>query len=257
MIPKKIHYCWFGKGELPELARKCIDSWKKILPEYEIIEWNEEKFDINSNSYVRQAYENKKYAFVSDYVRLYALYKEGGIYMDTDVEVIKKLDKFLNHEVFTGFEDEEKIPTGIIGAEKHNPLIKELLEYYTDRSFVREDGSLDMTTNVRIITDILSQYNFLPNNTLQEVRGMYIYPRTYFCPLTWNKNESYYTSDTHVVHHFAGSWRSERQKKIQDKKIYIALKKYLEKICIIIKKTCNEKVYNRLRSIYRKIVGYF
>lgn len=256
MIPKKIHYCWFGKGDLPELTVKCIESWKKLLPDYQIIEWNEENFNISSNLYVKQAYENKKYAFVSDYVRLYALYEEGGIYMDTDVEVIKKLDKFLNNKAFVGFEDEERISTGIIGAEKHNLLIKELLDYYIDREFVRKDGSLDITTNVRIITDMLLKYNFLPNNTLQEVKEMCIYPRTYFSPLTWNTKESYYTEDTYVIHHFAGSWRSEKQKKMENKYVYRVLKKFIQIMCIIFKRVCSEKLYNKFRKIYRKIVKY-
>ena len=108
-IPKVIHYCWFGRGKLPKLAKKCIKSWKKYLPDYKIIEWNEDNFDINSNQYVREAYEAKKYAFVSDYVRLYALYNYGGIYMDTDVEVIKSLDEFLIHEAFSGFESPKDI----------------------------------------------------------------------------------------------------------------------------------------------------
>ena len=110
MIPKVIHYCWFGKKPLPPLAVNCIDSWKKFCPDYEIIEWNEKNFDINSNTYVREAYENKKWAFVSDYVQLYALYNYGGIYMDTDVQVLKPLDAFLNDQAFSGFEAYDRVP---------------------------------------------------------------------------------------------------------------------------------------------------
>ena len=108
MIPKIIHYCWFGGKPKPELAEKCIESWKKFCPDYEIVEWNEGNFNINSNLYVKQAYEAKKYAFVTDYVRLYALYTQGGIYMDTDVMVLKPLDEYLNHEAFSGFESKTK-----------------------------------------------------------------------------------------------------------------------------------------------------
>ena len=118
MIPKIIHYCWFGRGEKPSQAQMCIESWKKILPEYQLKEWNEDNFDINQNRYVREAYENRKFAFVTDYVRLYALYNEGGVYMDTDVEVLGSYDSFLHHHAFSGFETDGNVPTGMMAAEK-------------------------------------------------------------------------------------------------------------------------------------------
>ena len=130
MIPKIIHYCWFGGNPLSDLAQKCIDSWKKYCPDYEIKEWNESNFDLNSCDYVREAYQAKKWAFVTDYVRLYAMVTEGGIYMDTDVEVIRPLDSFLSNRAFSGFEDETNIPTGIMACEKGFPLFEELLEEY-------------------------------------------------------------------------------------------------------------------------------
>ena len=126
-IPKVIHYCWFGKNKLSKSAKKCIKSWKKHLPNYEIIEWNENNFDINCNEYVREAYKSKKYAFVSDYARIYALYNYGGIYMDTDVEVIKSLDKFLCNDAFAGLENEYSIQTAVMGCCKGNLLFKEFL----------------------------------------------------------------------------------------------------------------------------------
>ena len=122
-IPKIIHYCWFGKKEKPNIVKKCISSWKVILKDYEIIEWNEENFDISSNNFVRQAYENGKFAFVSDYVRVYALYNYGGIYLDTDVEVFKNFDPLLNNESFWGFEEKNFIATSTIGAQKNNKFI--------------------------------------------------------------------------------------------------------------------------------------
>lgn len=128
MIPKKIHYVWLGKGEKSERAKHCLETWKKFLPDYEIKEWNEDNFDINYNNWTKHSYENKKYAFTSDVVRLYALYNEGGIYMDTDVEVYKPLDEFLNEEGFTGFEDINYPSTATLGAEKENPVIKKMLE---------------------------------------------------------------------------------------------------------------------------------
>ena len=130
MIPKIIHYCWFGRGEMPSLAKKCIASWKKYLPEYKVKQWNEDNFDLNLYPYVAEAYAQRKFAFVTDVVRLYALYTEGGIYMDTDVEVLKPLDEFLRHPAFSGFEDEKNVPTGIMGAEKGS-LSAALLPLFT------------------------------------------------------------------------------------------------------------------------------
>ena len=152
MIPKIIHYCWFGRGKMPELAERCIASWKKHLPEYQYILWNEDNFDITSVPYVKEAYEARKFAFVTVYVRLYALYHFGGVYMDTDVEVLKPLDRFLDLPAFSGFESDKEIPTGIMASEKHGEWAQEMLTYYgDDRHFVLPDGTLDMTTNVAII----------------------------------------------------------------------------------------------------------
>ncbi len=213
MIEKVIHYCWFGGKEKPELATKCIESWKKFCKDYKIVEWNEQNFDINSNLYVKQAYEAKKYAFVTDYVRLYALYTEGGIYMDTDVMVLKPLDEYLDNASFSGFESKTKIPTGIMASEKGNPLFKELLSYYDTAKFIREDGSMDMTTNVEIITNMLSPKGFIPNGEFQVVDGFALYPQNVFCPLHKKLNDKKYMKDTATIHYFAGSWKSEATKK--------------------------------------------
>ena len=147
-----IHYCWFGGKEKPEIVKRCINSWKKHLAEYEIIEWNENNFDINCNSYVREAYESGKFAFVSDYVRVHALYNFGGIYLDTDVEVFKSFNDILHHDSFWGFEQENYIATSTIGAAKGNKLIKMFLDSYKEKSFIKEDGTYDDLTNVAIIT---------------------------------------------------------------------------------------------------------
>lgn len=227
-IPKVIHYCWFGKGEKPKLAKKCIKSWKKYLPDYEIIEWNEENFDINSNQYVKEAYESKKYAFVSDYVRLYALCNYGGIYMDTDVEVIKSLDEFLVHDAFSGFESLQDAMTGIMGCKKNFNLFKEFLDYYTDRSFIKENEELDTTTNVRIMNNILNKCGLISNNELQTVNGLTIYPKTYFCPLSFNSIESEFSNNTYTIHHFSGSWMTKEEKKVMhNMKKYSKRKKFL------------------------------
>lgn len=207
MIPKKIHYCWFGRGEMPKLAKKCIKSWKKYCPDYEIKEWNEDNFDLDMYPYAREAYDNRKFAFVTDVVRLYALYHEGGIYMDTDVEVIKPLDPFLKHTAFSGFEDETMVPTGIMASEKGGRWAKENLDYYEGRHLVKEDGSLDLTTNVVTITNYMLKHGLRQDNTFQDFPGLVtMYPKDYFCPLSYRGTESTMTDNTATIHHFAGSW---------------------------------------------------
>lgn len=224
-IPKIVHYCWFGKGELPELAKKCIESWKKNLPDYEIKEWNESNFDLNCNKYVKEAYENRKYAFITDYVRLYVLYNYGGVYMDTDVEVLKPLDKFLTHSAFSGFENNNAIPTGIMASTKGNKWIELLLKDYENISFVRKDGSLDLTTNViRITNTTKDNYNIELNNTFQDLGDVVFYPHDYFCPKDWNTGKINLTDNTYTIHHFNGSWHSKKEKKQIEKK-----KKLIEK----------------------------
>ena len=213
MIPKKIHYCWFGRGKMPELAVKCIESWKKYLPEYEIKEWNEDNFDLNLYPYVREAYDNRKFAFVTDVVRLYALYYEGGIYMDTDVEVLKPLDQFLSHNAFSGFEDEHNIPTGIMASEQRGRWAKENLDYYNNAHFVKPDGSLDLTTNVQTITSIMLPYGLKQDNTYQDFPGLItFYPKDYFCPKSYSDGKIYLTDRTVTIHHFAGSWLTGKEK---------------------------------------------
>lgn len=213
MIPKVIHYCWFGRRELPDHYRKYIESWKKFCPDYNIIEWNEENFDIQSNLYVKEAYESKKYAFVSDYVRLYALYNYGGIYMDTDVEVIRNLDEFLNENSFFGFENNNYVTTGIIGSISNQKVFEDLLLYYKDRSFInRRDGSFDLTTNVSIITKYFENNGLVLNNKKQKINGVTLYPSDYFCPKDFETGKIIKTTNTYTIHHFSGSWLSNLDK---------------------------------------------
>lgn len=208
MIPKKIHYCWFGGKELPQLAKKCIASWKKYCPDYEIIRWDESNFDLDCCPFVRQAYDSRKFAFVTDYVRLYAMHTQGGIYMDTDVEVVKCLDPFLEHQGFSGFETDTQIPTGIMASEQGFPLFMHLLSYYDGRSFILDDGSLDMTTNVDIITDMLKKKGFVPNGQFQVVEGFALYPKDYFCPYENSTGILTKTKNTATIHWFNKSWLS-------------------------------------------------
>lgn len=207
MIPKKIHYCWFGGKPLTEQVQKCIASWKKFCPDYEIIEWNEDNFDIECCPYVSEAYQAEKWAFITDYARLWTLYTYGGIYMDTDVEVIGDLNAFLSNMAFSGFENEEQIPTGIIAAEKGNPWIKRLLDYYKGRHFILEDGCLDLTTNVETITKITKTYYPVQlNNTYQMLGDVTFYPKDYFCPKDFETHEIHLTDNSVTIHHFSGSW---------------------------------------------------
>lgn len=210
MIPKIIHYCWFGRGKKPELAERCIESWKKYCPDYEIIEWNEDNFAVEKNQYCREAYENKKFAFVTDVVRLYAMYTYGGIYMDTDVEVVKTLDDLLSHQAFSGFESPDCVPTGIMACEKGFELFGELLRYYDDKAFINNDGTLNMQTNVIIITNTCTKYGLRKNGEFQILNGFALYPRDYFCPYDNNTGKLTKTKNTYTIHWFNKSWLDRR-----------------------------------------------
>jgi hypothetical protein len=212
MIPKTIHYCWFGKNPIPKRMKQWMRSWKKYCPDYAVIEWNEENFDFASSVYAKQAYEAKKWAFVSDYARLYILYHHGGIYMDTDVELLKHIDSFLENKAFLGFEQEKNIQTGIMACEKGHPLFNALLNYYHRRPFIKDDGTFDLTTNVSIITDYCLSLGLAPNNTKQTVADITLYPTDYFCPKDWRSKKLNITANTYAIHHFEGSWVSVSQK---------------------------------------------
>ena len=214
MIPKFIHYCWFGGNPLPEDAKKCLASWKKHCPEYEIIEWNESNFDVNSNCYIKEAYEAKKYAFVTDYVRLFVMYEYGGIYMDTDVELVKNLDDFLKNHAFSGFESSNSIPTGIMASEKHFKLFGDLLKYYENKHFLNDDGSYDTTTNTVTITQMCKKYGLVLNNKYQVIDGFALYPNDYFCPLENETGVLKKTENTVAIHWFAKTWVKDESIKL-------------------------------------------
>ena len=183
MIPKIIHYCWFGGKEKPEDVTKMIASWKKHCPDYEIKEWNETNFDIHLNRYTEEAYQQKKWAFVSDVARLWALVHEGGIYMDTDVEVIRPLDNLLANKAFIGFEGTQWVGTNLMGVEPHNGFLQAFLDDYNHRNFTNPDGTLNQTTNVEEITSrFLTQHNLVRNGKQQQAGDFTIYPTDYFSP---------------------------------------------------------------------------
>ena len=206
MIPKVIHYCWFGGNDIPDEFKKYMDSWKTWCPDYTIKRWDEDNFDINICKYVKEAYEQKKWAFVSDYVRLYVLYNEGGVYVDTDVEILRNIDEFLKHDAFSGFESSEFIPTGIMASKKEFPLFGELLKLYDDRSFLLKNGTMDLTTNCSIITDFCMEKGLVLNCKKQNIMGFELYPPEYFCPKNPNNGKMKMTENTYCIHHFAGSW---------------------------------------------------
>lgn len=214
-IPKVIHYCWFGGKPLTEDAKKCIASWKKYCPGYKIIRWDEKNFDLHSNTYAREAYDSKRWAFVTDYARLYIMYHYGGIYMDTDVELIKPLDGFLVHDAFSGFESSNDIPTGIMACRKGFNLFGKMLQYYNNRHFFKEDGSIDLTTNVSIITAICEKRGLKRNNSLQTIDGFTLYPNDVFCPKNCLTGIIELTENTVAIHHFSGSWLTEGAAKLK------------------------------------------
>lgn len=235
MIPRRIHYCWFGRGPMPELALKCIESWHRFMPDYEYRLWDEDSFDVNSVPYVKEAYEAHKFAFVTDYVRLYALYTEGGIYMDTDVEVLKPYDDLLELSGFTGYEGSKYLPpvTGTMASEPGNAWVKEQLDSYLGAHFLLPDGSMDTTTNTVRITRIMKDGGFIPDGKKQIYKDMHIFPVEYFCPRQ-TTGEVLISENTYCDHHFLGSWDDTKKigpiKRLLGPKIMTSLIKLKRKI---------------------------
>lgn len=205
-IPKTIHYVWFGGNELTDLAQRCIDSWKRYCPDYEIVRWDESNFDSGGNRYFEEALKSKKWAFASDYARLKILFEYGGIYMDTDVEVLRPLDDFLFEAAFSGFEAEQSVPTGLMAARAGEPFFRRLLDDYDNRHFINEDGSFDLTTNVTLITDACVAAGLFLNGEKQTVQGFTLYPKEYFCPKDHDTGVVSLTDNSYTIHHFNGSW---------------------------------------------------
>lgn len=216
MIPHKIHYCWFGGNPLPQLAQQCIDSWKKFLPDYEIIEWNESNYDVKKIKYIAEAYEAKKYAFVSDYARFDILYEHGGIYFDTDVEVLKDLSDICKKGNWCGIESPGALNAGLgIASERKVKIFKEVLDSYKVSSFKKPDGTLNLLTVVDRVSDIFRKYGFTDDNKIQQVADFTIYPVEYFCPKNVQSGVLTITPNTCTIHHYDSSWCEEWQKKVQ------------------------------------------
>ena len=215
-IPHIIHYCWFGGNPLPELAQKCIESWKKYCPDYEIKRWDETNFDLDCCDYVREAYQEKKWAFVSDYARFKILYENGGVYFDTDVELIKSIDDIVENGAFMGLEEssEVSVATGLgLAANIGTPLFKEILDNYHHSHFEKgENGSYE--TVVTRVTNIALKHGDIQPDEISYVAGIRIYPSEYFCPLDFYTGKMTITNNTRSIHHYTASWYNKTQKRI-------------------------------------------
>lgn len=218
MIPKVIHYCWFGRNPLPVSAQKCIASWRKFLPDYEIKEWNEDNFDVNIIPYTREAYEAKKYAFVSDYARFWILYKYGGLYFDTDVEAIKSFDDIVSNGSFMGLEidgtkEGEKVainPGLCFGAEAGLPICNEVLAGFEQLSFYDSSGNRNNYTMIPMVTELFIQKGLKINGAIQNVSGIIIYPSSYFNPYNAKTGTLCITEETHSIHWYTASWQKRK-----------------------------------------------
>ena len=211
IIPKKIHYCWFGGSEPGKKDKKNIEGWKKACPGFEIIRWDESDYDITQNRFMKEAAMAGKWSFVSDYARLDILYKHGGIYLDTDVEVIRDYSDLLGYEGFIGFEDNEKVNDGQgFGVRPGHPLILEMLKEYEDECFINEDGSLNTKESPRRRTECLIRHGLRPDGTRQNVEGIEVFPKEYFCPKDFFTKRVKLTENTYSIHHYHESWHSKK-----------------------------------------------
>lgn len=210
MIPKIIHYCWLSEEPYPELVRKCIHSWEDKLGDYEIICWDTSRFDVNTIPYTREAYEAGKYAFVSDYIRLWALYNHGGIYLDSDVEVLRNMDDLLLNKAFVGFEDIDRITAWMLGSEKGNDLFKEFLSEYDNKHFLLSNGKYDYTPNPVPLTRKMVEHGLRLDNSYQELDFITVYPMDYFCPYNpYRASGDCFSDNTYVNHYFSGAWKTK------------------------------------------------
>lgn len=224
MIPKKIHYFWSSEGEVPDSVKNCIESWKKYLPQYEIIKWDSKNFDMSCNTYVQEAFSAKKWAFVSDYVRLSVLYQYGGIYFDTDVEVKKSFDNLMNLNAFCGFERLGVIGTCVLACEPGNEIIGQLLKEYEEIHFLNEDNEPDLTPNTHRLSEVLKEYGMTDVDQEQYVGNLTIFPRTYFTPFNPYVPGNKFSKETYSIHHFDGAWLdAEDRNRMNKKKQYMKI----------------------------------
>ncbi len=210
-IPKVIHYCWFGGKPLPQMAKKCIASWQKYMPDYEIRQWDESNFDINATKYTKEAYSKKLYAFVSDYARFKILNDNGGIYLDTDVEIIKPLDEIIEKGPYLGIESGDQVNPGLGRAAVANmDFIAEVLHHYDSSTFIKSDNTIDYDTVVVRTTRLLKSHGWTGKE--KKIAGFFIYPEEYFCPMDYNTKKIHITKNTYTIHLYAATWISPCQK---------------------------------------------
>ncbi len=217
MIPKIIHYCWFGGAPVPKEYQRYIESWRKYLPDYEIRRWDETNYDVHCIPFSSEAYGVGKFAYVSDYARLRLLYEQGGIYFDTDVEVIRPLDDIIAHGPFMAFEKNSNAPEGDVlnvaiglgfAVEPHNPILREILDFYESHHYIYPDGHMEQITIVKIVTDILKRRGLSRSDVPVEVDGITVYPWDYFCPVEFLSSKLEITENTRTIHHYSASWMS-------------------------------------------------
>lgn len=213
LIPPVIHYCWFGKGNIPDNFKRCIESWHKFCPRYKIIEWNEENCNLEENKFAFEAYKAKKYGFVPDYFRLKIIYENGGIYLDTDVEVLKNLDDLRRESSFCGLERPGVVAFGLgFGAQKHNPIILQMLQRYQTLQFSTDSEEQKKIVSPPLQTKDLIELGMRPGNHWQQIKEMTIFPIEVLSPKHFVTGETEITEYSYAIHHFAASWVSEKQK---------------------------------------------
>ena len=240
MIPKKIHYCWFGKGPKGKIFKKCLKSWKKYMPDYEIVEWNEENFDINQNDYIKEAYSVKKYAFVSDYARLKIIYDNGGIYLDTDVELLKPIPKEALENGYFAKEKCNTINTGLgFAAPRNNKILQKLMESYNNDHFLKENGNINLLTCVSRATRDLKKIGYVINSKLKEIEKIKVYEPDFFCGYDLDSNHYLITNNTISVHHYSATWLPKNKRikkkikrmisKVIGRNNYLKIRKYIRR----------------------------
>lgn len=262
MIPKVIHYCWFGGNEIPDNIKSYIESWKKIMPDYEICRWDESNYDVNKCNYMKEAYDARKWAFVSDYARLDILYNHGGIYLDVDVEVLKPFDELLNLDAFCGREkgrdsSENYVNTGlVIGMKKHCEIGKVLRDDYHIKHFKKSDGKLDITPCPIIQTTLLKKMGLTDEDKVQTVEGMVIFPTDYFCPMNQYTGQTDITDNTFSIHHYYGSWYARVDRKRRELRMQYS--KYGKLLSNVISSFIAYKeeygIFKMWREIWKKII---
>jgi len=252
MIPRIIHYCWLSNDNIPDKLEKCMHSWKEKLHGYEFVLWNFNRFDINLSTWVRQAFEAKKYAFAADFIRLYAVYHYGGIYLDMDIEIIKPFDDLLNKDIMMAYEDNyaKTIEAGVFGAEIKSPIIEKCLNYYNGREFIKSDGVCDTLPLPRIMKDVCSKISS---------KNIFFYASDYFTAKSYRTGIIAVTSNTYCIHHFAGSWVPDNER------VYLAIKGRLHRIfgyrlsiiisfpIFVVISIKNHGINNGLKAIWGKV----